>query len=79
MEEQCDELSNKGISALHVTSTSVNESTEAALFEGRFRLIFISPEQLLGKKKWRDLLRSDVYQKNMVAFVVDEAHCVKKW
>ena len=29
--------------------------------------------------QWRDILQSPIYQQNLVAFVVDEAHCVIKW
>ena len=39
----------------------------------------MSPESLQTNATWRDMLQSDVYQTNLVAFVVDEAHCVKKW
>lgn len=78
MKEQSELLTGKGVPAIHVAS-GVDESTEEALLEGRFRIVFISPEQLLGLKKWRDMLRSEVYQKSLAAFVVDEAHCVKKW
>ena len=46
---------------------------------GHFSLVYISPEQLLGCGKWREMLRSDICQKMMVGFIVDEAHCVKKW
>ena len=78
MKEQSAMLTGKGVPAVHVVS-SVDESVEVALLEGRFRVIFISPEQLLRKKRWRDMLRSEMYQKHLAAFVVDEAHCVKKW
>lgn len=36
-------------------------------------------EQLLAGGKWREMLRSDVYQERTVCFAVDEAHCVIKW
>ena len=39
----------------------------------------MSPEAVLTNPEWRDMLQSPVYQENLVAFVVDEAHCVKKW
>lgn len=45
----------------------------------RIQLVFISPEALVGNRRWRDMLRSKAYQDNLVAFVIDEAHCVKKW
>ena len=78
MKEQSELLTGKGVPSIHITS-GIDGSTEEALLEGRFRIVFISPEQLLGLKKWRDMLRSEVYQKSLAAFVVDEAHCVKKW
>lgn len=39
----------------------------------------ISPEGLLSNNCWRDVLLSREYQENLVAVVIDEAHCVKKW
>ena len=47
--------------------------------EGQAQLVYISPEQLLGNLLWREMLRSEVYQRNLVAFVIDEAHTVSKW
>ena len=59
-----------------VQTSGADESTREASFEGQFCVIFISPEQLLGKNKWRDMLRTE---KALAAFAVDEANCVKKW
>ncbi len=47
--------------------------------EGRHQVIFFSPESLLTEDTWRDMLQSWHYRENLVGFVVDEAHCVKKW
>ena len=39
----------------------------------------VSPEALFLATEWRRMLAGDIYGKNLVGFVVDEAHCVKKW
>ena len=39
----------------------------------------MSPEALLADTERSDMLLSTHFQKNLVGFVVDEAHCVKKW
>ena len=39
----------------------------------------ISPESILRQLIWREMLRNEVYQENLVAFVIDEAHCMEKW
>lgn len=46
---------------------------------GVHQLVLFTPELLLLKSKWRELLRSSTYAERTKAFVVDEAHCVKKW
>lgn len=33
---------------------------------GRYQLVYFSPEALLIKETWRDMLLSPVYQKNLV-------------
>ena len=57
----------------------MGESMEDAILEGKYGVVYSSPEQLLQRSKWREMLQSEVYQKNLVAIVVDEAHCVKQW
>ena len=48
------------------------------LIEGKVKLVFGHPESLLSTCG-RKLLKSEVYQKNVVACVIDEAHCVEVW
>ncbi len=49
-----------------------------SLSEGYFQFIFFSPEKLLCNDTWRDMLQTDIYQENVIALVVDEAHLVQK-
>ena len=41
-------------------------------------MVFSSPESLLGNGRWQSVLSSDVYKKNLIGVVVDEAHCVSQ-
>ena len=54
-------------------------SKREGILAGNFQLIYFSPEELILKEKWRTMLLSPAFQLNLVAFVVDEAHCVTKW
>ena len=47
--------------------------------KGEYQLVFFSPEALFATLEWRRMLASDLYRSHLVAFVIDEAHCVKKW
>ena len=78
MKEQVSKLDEKQLPAVHVTS-AMDESVEDDIFDGKYGVVYISPEQILRRVKWREMLQSEVYQKNLVGFVVDEAHCVKQW
>ena len=49
------------------------------MIQGKCQLVFISPEQLIGNPKFCTMCQSQCYTKKLVAFVIDEAHCVKKW
>ena len=42
-------------------------------------LLFVSPESLMGNSLWREVLSSKLYKQSLVAFAVDEAHCIKYW
>ncbi len=47
--------------------------------EGLYQVLFFSPESLLTNETWRDMIQCQTYKQNLVGFIVDEAHCVKKW
>lgn len=49
------------------------------MFAGEIQLVYASPEALLPVPKWREMLRQEVYQDNIVCLAVDEAHLVDKW
>lgn len=49
------------------------------ILRGEMQIVFIGPESLISNPTWREMLRSPVYKKNLVAFIVDEVHCVTKW
>ena len=75
MKDQVERLKSKGVKAVYGGDQCEMEQ----VFEGLYQIIFLSPESMLMSNKWRDVLMSDMYQRNLVAVVVDEAYCVKKW
>ena len=48
------------------------------IVNGLTSIVFAHPEDLLSDVG-RKLMKSDVYQKNVVACVIDEGHCVEMW
>ncbi|XP_028417517.1 uncharacterized protein LOC114541921 [Dendronephthya gigantea] len=46
---------------------------------GAYNIVFAHPETLISSKYGRELLLSNIYQENVVAIVVDEAHCIVEW
>ena len=47
--------------------------------EGEYQLVYITPELLITSSVWRKMLIGEVYSERLRAFIVDEAHTVKKW
>lgn len=66
---------------MHVTAGYVGDkSINLELFvTGKFQLVLISPESLLRSKLWRNILKTEKYQENLIGFIVDEAHLIKNW
>ena len=46
---------------------------------GEVQLVYVSPESIIDNPRFRNMLLSSRYRSNLVALVVDEAHCVKTW
>ena len=60
-------------------NSNATPTVKAGVFKGEYSLfVFFTPELLL-LRKWRDLFHSKPYMSRVRAFVVDEAHTVKKW
>ncbi|MEX0879775.1 MAG: ATP-dependent DNA helicase RecQ [Thermoanaerobaculia bacterium] len=77
MKDQVDELSRKGIpaAALHSLATpGERRAAEAAMREGRLRLLYVAPERF-ASASFRRLLE----ETPIARFAVDEAHCVSEW
>jgi superfamily II DNA helicase RecQ len=52
---------------------------ERKLRDGHYHFVFAHPETLVSSKYGRELLLSETYQENVIAIVVDEAHCIVEW
>ena len=70
--------SNRGLSVACITSET-SKKTKDDVISGVYQLLFFTPELPIAKQKWRELLRSEIYTSRIQAFIVDEAHCIKKW
>lgn len=79
MLEQRAKFTVKGIASEFVGELQQDVDVLKGVKKGQFQLLYISPESLLRNPQWRELLLSKVYRENLVALVIDEAHCVTKW
>ena len=76
MKDQVESLRANGIMAAALNSTNSdtdNFNIRRACIEGRIKLLYISPERLLGEV---DYLFQDM---NISLFAIDEAHCISQW
>ncbi|HLO51904.1 MAG TPA: DNA helicase RecQ [Kamptonema sp.] len=81
MQDQVESLKDNGIGATFLNSTlSVMEtrSREAAILEGKIKLLYVAPERLLSERFLPFLDRVEA-SLGISAFAIDEAHCVSEW
>lgn len=81
MKNQVESITKIGLSATYISDrdTRLLSTSEQSVIKGNFSIVFISPEALFLSTKWKCMLSSDIYRENLVGFIVDEAHCIKKW
>ena len=79
MMEQCSKFTMKGISAEFIGQLQQDILAMRAVRSGKFQLLYISPKSLLNNPQCREMFLQEVYQQNVVALVVDEAHCNTMW
>ncbi|EGJ33017.1 MULTISPECIES: DNA helicase RecQ [Moorena] len=81
MQDQVTSLEDNGIGATFINSTlsfQQMRSREAAILEGKIKLLYVSPERLLAEQfiPFLDRVRSQI---GIPTFAIDEAHCVSQW
>lgn len=77
MKDQVDELNRRGIAAAAIHSlmpAAERQQVIEAAREGRWRLLYVSPERFANERFAATLARVPVSR-----FAVDEAHCVSEW
>ena len=79
MLDQKNRFTLRGIKTEFVGGAQADEQAVEAVINGQVQLVYISPESLLQNHRYRNMLKSAVYQEKMIGFVIDEAHCVKFW
>ena len=80
MKDQTTAFNQIGVSSVCVSDKEETcKDTKRQILKGQYQLVFMSPESLFCNLVWRRMLSTSIYSKNLIAFVVDEAHCVKKW
>jgi ATP-dependent DNA helicase RecQ len=80
MKDQVDTLVGNGVAAACLNSTLSSDqrsSVTAGLREGRFRLLYVSPERLAGEGGAS--FQSWLAKCNVSFIAVDEAHCISQW
>ncbi|CAN5744606.1 DNA helicase RecQ [soil metagenome] len=80
MKDQVDTLTGNGVPAAYLNSSQPSDqraSVLQGLREGRFRLLYVSPERLAGEGG--DGFVSMLSQYGVRFVAVDEAHCISQW
>ena len=79
MNDQVSSFSERECQLPSLTTEASSHEMKLGVLSGDYQLVFFSPESLLSRRRWRELLRHEPYSTHLVALIVDEAHCVKKW
>ena len=78
MQDQVNVMESQGLAAAHLCH-STNQELHHDVSCGKFQVVFLTPERFIKSSNTREMLSSRVYQNNLVALIVDEAHCIQKW
>ncbi|XP_038047154.1 Werner syndrome ATP-dependent helicase-like [Patiria miniata] len=77
MLDQVERWSSRGVTcAAIMRADEIDDATKEEITEGKFQLIFSSPEAILRHKWWSAAKR---WANRLTAVVIDEAHCMTKW
>lgn len=78
IKDQVKGLQQRGIKASFI-GAGQEEANFKEIVNGEMNIVYSSPEAMLANDRWREMIFSQVYQENVVAVAVDEAHCITHW
>ena len=78
MRDQVLALKSKGISAEFINHEQTDNAAKQAVLQGKVKFVYISPESL-SLSRYREMLYTESYQKNLSVYAVDEVHCMLTW
>ena len=79
MMDQKAKFLTAGVSTEFVGEAQTDNDAIKRVTSGVVQLVFISPESIIENPRFRNMLLSQSYRLNLVALVIDEAHCVITW
>ena len=79
MLEQAEKFNRLGIATELVGEAQRDAASHRKLLHEETQIVLISPENLILHVNYCNMLLSERYKTHMVAFVVDEAHCIITW
>ena len=77
MKDQVENIKNRGIKAIAITSEMRYREIDIALTNcifGEYKFLYLSPEKLQN-----ELVKSKISEMNVNLIAVDEAHCISEW
>ena len=77
--DQRQKIANRGLSVEFVGEAQTDDGAIRRVLNGDIQLVYISPESLLENRLYWGMFQKAAYQDKMIAFVVDEAHCIRIW
>ena len=83
MIDQVSDLKSRGVQAAILSGNHDVDpkfiATESHVQEGKFSHLYSCPETIISADRWRQMLLKTPLSEQVVAVVIDEAHCVYKW
>ena len=79
IKDQVATFRSKGLHAGFAGAAQADRNVLLDIRQGRLQLVYVTPEAIVYIDKCRSMLLERVWQDNLVAFIIDEAHCIKTW
>ncbi|KAF8168693.1 P-loop containing nucleoside triphosphate hydrolase protein [Pholiota molesta] len=77
--QNVDVLQQANLPAIAVSKENVSTDTFKDIEAGKYRVVVINPEILMGNREVEELWKKPAVTKRILNFVFDEGHCISQW